>query len=1034
MLNNKKIGIRLIAFVLTLLMAAAMFAGCTDKEAQDAAAIAESKAAAANEAAAAAQAAALSAAAAASDLAAQLDAAKAAAAAAESKAAAASAAAANAQSNLNSVVSGIANQPAQTGDIAQKDYNGATQYVTTTILAELSQLKVKYLTVRYYWYTESNYLKLAKLFDDAYIDIYRATTADGVKGVITKLTTDIAAIPSIATEAEAIQAQIKAFGDVDTSIFTTHEANVTKARSDYSVWLATYRNYFSSNGINVDNYAANKDAIDAYVLKNFGIATTTLRYAESKIATLKTYAGNVSLSAYTAISTIWGATDYNTIKTKSAAIDAAYALYRIFVTANGGDGSPITYKDTSVSPNRVLTGEQFVKQYVLVLYDNWFEQYKTAAVEFVNTLPAFFLNSGVAGGNFAGLDTTYLVVYSNAVTNADYTININGGVEVGSTDQQLLNEFNKIAVLNNAEYLKWTYSGSFKGTLSLDDAYLQVDNYVTKAIVEMAALYYNRIALPKIESDYAALKATVNNATYLNSTNSTYKTYDIAFGNEYVAAVDAYIAAAKKVATKTYDELKAATNIEDLRIFSVSTATNDVVTTYNGAALEAVLKSLNRTIKEAGYSFATAKTTLGELKEFYDFRRSLCDQMDAYITLMDATSDVLVTKINNVITATGGTALTSVSTLKTDNTTVATNFRTAVMALSYNNYSAQTYQAKTSDNKALYYDKAATGTAKTSTSNVARNPLTIKVDKLVVAKDAATTLFGQYADQMFKGLTDLCRTQLNTYIDKSVQLYKTNYASDANVDTLNLKADIENYIAYIKTLSAVNSIGTFDPAAFSLENDAIATGITIDAVAAQGYVIETVKANSEYVLHVKDFTNTAAQVYTGVADLSYTNRADKVLDSYCALTDVYSRLEKVRLLAYYKDQKVVELSNKALGYIGTWDATTGTWKVAPTLSYDYYSSRKVRYLSEVQAVYERLVAAVNAITMLDKDVVEKPVADQYTFAVAKVDAVFNLYDDVTDNKKASESKDDYSFQVAYDRYYATNASGAPIYDWSKYNQ
>ena len=153
-------------------------------------------------------------------------------------------------------------------------------------------------------------------------------------------------------------------------------------------------------------------ALDGYIMNTFNIATSTLRYAESKLDVLKNYANKVADEAYEAVNTILTNPTFADIKTKSAAIEAAYELYKIFVVANGGDDSPIQKKDAD--DKVLLTGEDFVKEYVLVLYDNWLAQYQSQAKAVIDSLPAFFMNNGVAAGEFTGLDTAYLGAYLDA--------------------------------------------------------------------------------------------------------------------------------------------------------------------------------------------------------------------------------------------------------------------------------------------------------------------------------------------------------------------------------------------------------------------------------------------------------------------------------------------------------------------------------------------------------------------------------------------------------------------------------------------
>lgn len=974
MFNNKKLGIRLVAILMTLLMTVAIFAGCNSKQVEADIDAAQSEAEAANAAAAAANAAAQSAADAAAALAAQLAAAQAAADSAKAAADSALKAAQNAQSGVDSIVK--TTEPVDTDSLSQKQQEEVTKYINTTVLGELSQLKVKYLTVHYLWYTEANYSRIAKMFDDAYMDIYRATTIDGVKGVIAKLTTDVAAVANIVSDGEAIQAQIKAFGDVDKDLFTTQEPAVVKARADFNTWLNVYKSYFLANGKDISN----KAAIEDFAYKAFGVATTTLNYAESKIVTLKGYAETVSQEAYDAVIAIWGKTAYDDIKANSAAIEDAYNLYRIFMTANGGDGSLIK----KTVDKKTLTGEQFVKQYVLVLYDNWFAQYLDDAKTVVDSLPFAFPANPI-----------------------------------------VINDLQRIAVLANASFINWTYSGSFKGTLSLEDAYLQVDNCISKAIVDMTVAYYSKADIPEIQDSLTALESDVS--SYLKSTDSIYKTFDIAFGNEYVAAIAAYKAEIAKTSMLTYDALVAKTNIEDLRVLTVSTATKDVVTTVDNAVWTLVQNKRVETIEDAAEYFLNAKAELKELKAFYDFKRALCVRISKLTDTMDAYDDSNVLKLSDVRIALGGVAFTEAEAkaLDTAVSAVATSYRNAVMALKYNDFSAVTYQAKDADGKLLYYSKAAgsTTTNDASVTVVGKYPLNVQVDKLVVAKDKVVSMYGEYSDKMLKIFADLVRTDVNTYVDKCLTEYNTNYPA-STTDTLNLNTDIANYVTYLKAIASLSSIGTFDPASFSLENDAIATGLTSAQIGALGYTVESLK-NNEYLYRVTDFAKTEADVAS-----NYATRFDEKVNQYVNLVksgagNINTGLQNVRLLAYEKDKAILNLNSILASIKGTWDATKGEWAKTPAPTYEYYSSRKDLYLSELDKVYNRLTEAIKKVTMLDEGVTT------LDDAKAIISAISALNNAPQDGKKASESKDDFSFAVAFARYYEIDP--AKTYNWAAYN-
>ncbi len=1025
MLKNKKLAIRLVALVLTLVMAAAMFVGCSSKKLQEELDLAKADAEAAKQAAANAQDAANSAADAASELVKQLEDVQKAAADAIEAAKAAESEAKDAQSKLESVVSGT--KPVDDNNIGEGEWKDATADIAK-ITNELAQLRAKHLTIRYLWYTEANYLRLAQLFEDADADIYRATSPEGLSGVMTKLNADIAAIANIQSDSDPVQAQIQAFGDIDADLFMSHKANVEKARADYKEWLVKYSSYFTANGLDVNDYDNKKGAIDAFVMRTFGLGANNIRYAESKLATLKTYADKVSKDAYDAISAIWGATSYSTIKGRHKVIQAAYELYKRFVVANGGDDTPITFEDKD--NKRVLTGEQFVKQYVLVLYDNWLSLYQSAAKTYIDSLPQFFMNTGDAAGNFAGLDAAYLGIYEADETKVgnDYKVAFGAFAEQGSTNQQLLNEFEKIATLNASEVLKLSYSKDFKGTESLEDAYAKIENAISKALVEMATLYYEKIALVAVKDQVNALKTNV--ATLASSTDTVYKTFDIAYADEYKLAADAAVAAIEKIRPNTYAALVADKTIKlgELTTFVKTVDANGELDftsagTYSGAALEAILKDMNAAVKKATASYAEIKAELADSIAFYEFRKDLVTQLNAYVATMDAEGDAIFTNIDAVRGSSNKVTKAEAEALGKANTTTLDAYRSAVMALKYDDFAAATYQGSTGK-KSLYYNAAATDTAKTTETAKDNKALTIQVDKIVVAKNAAVKMYGEHANQMFEKLLDLCRTQATTLINNSVESYRTNYAGDATIDTLNLKAEVENYITYLNGLIALKSVDTFKLTNFSLADNTIKAGVTLDAL---GYKLEVIKANSEYLLHVADYevvaniTNTGDNSYLTLSVAQVTSFRDRAINSYKSLEDV-------RHLAYYKDNAILTLKDNKNSFVGVYDSKTDSLiDVRDGYEYNYYSSRKVMYLAALEDVYNRVVAEINKITLPNS-------SHTLTTAQGKVDTIRDYHDDLQDNKKKADSNDDLSFAVAYYRYYKTKYEvGEDPYDWAKYN-
>jgi hypothetical protein len=1044
MLRNKKNGIKLFALILVLLMTASVFAGCNNKALQEAIDAAKDQADAANQAAANAQAAADAAQQLADDLKNQLD-------SANDEIDKQKDANDKLQEELDKAkdeIESIKNEPDPDipDGIDPGDWDDISDLISASVLEELTQMKVKYTVQRQLWYTEDNYLKLYKLFDDAYTSLYRATTAEGVNQVLAKIADEAAKVPSIMNEAEAVQAVIRSFGDVDTQLFTAHEEIVEKAREDYIAWLTTYSKYFTSVGYSVDNYLsetvspADVSALDGHVMNTFNIATSTLRYAESKLRVLKNYAARVATDAYDAIQAIMTDPTFTNIKGEYDDIEQAFELYKIFMIANGGDDSPIQKKDTN---NKVLlTGEEFVKNYVLVLYDNWFHQYQSRAKALIDSLPTFFMNNGATPSEFNGLDTTYLGAYLDAELLDDYTVDYKTLTESYSTDQQLLNEFERIATLNNAEFLKLTFSGDFKGTLNIDEAYDQVDAAVAKAVADMAQLYYNEIVAPDLEAKVSSFKAKAN--AYLNSTDAdaVYKNLDKTFGNAVVSKVDTYFAGLAQFKVPTYAQID---DIDDLKVFNRNVVGGDVSLTLNTnpdtSAFIAVLKALNKTVKEVADYYVGANEELDELIAFHDFKKALSKEIKTYADLIGNTAGTIVTKANEVRTKQGAAALTTAekNTYNTAIASLATSARDAIMALDYNTYAETTYQAQSTGKKPLYYQKKAAAEAtltETATSNVA---LTIVVDKLVVAKDAAVDAAKQYADQMFNTMVNLFRTQVVAHINAAKAAY-AGYLDDS--DSLSLATDINSCITTLTAIAEVNAITDFKNDSFSNKNNQIniTTYANIAALTAGGtnYYLETVGTN-QYLVHIRgtDYTTvdkiisdaTETSSYAKLADTKFNEVRKVVLDDTDAASygGAFERLENARQLAFYKDEIILDLGDARDEVKGVWNASTGQFTTNPKYEYNYASSRTARYLQEVDAAYERLVAEVKKITITTSGV-----AGSYVNGKAKVDAIYALRFADQDNQKAATSKDDLSFKVAYDRYYATSEDGTPVYNWATY--
>ena len=1070
MLTNKKTSIRLLALVMALLMTVAVFVGCTDNSA------AEAEIQAAKDAAAAAQAAADAAKAQAESIKAQLE-------AAQKAAEEAQKAAQEAQKDVDSYHDGKETEKAP--DAIEKDpYDAATNYVTESILAEFSALKVQYLNIQQTWYTDDNYIKLAKIFDDASVALYRATTKEGVENVLTKLSADAAAIANIYTDAEAVQALIVALGNVDTDVTLNSADKVTAAENAYLNWVEDYAKYFATQGINVAYYeknAAVADQVDDIAEDAFAIAVPTIAYAQNKILLLTHLAEEVSDVVFWAVmvnqngpyntDSAWFADRYEELAGVGAieGIVSAYELYKTFVVLNGGDETPIKDSEYINGARYSLTGEEFVKEYVNIIFTAWLQQYQTAVKTLINGLPAFFMESYAAGtvelplyltADLTGLDLAYLGTYQYATFGANTELGDFAGSEYdGQTasvadgnwytklniydaegnSEKFRNELEYVATKYNAEILKLDYMKDFKGKLSLEDAFRQIDASAEKAIVEMAQSYYTQVIVAyetnELNAKVAALVGVYNAALAAADADlaAALKSYVDTFSTEIVKIADDAKAYMDTVKIPTYDELnsrwnsnKALYNIDNLDLFTINDYVADgfvyitLNVTDNGLSpVHLILKGIKDTnaamYKKLGNDFYNK---LAKEVQFFTFKMNLAAEL---LTVVDNfTNTAALNTANAIFTGAGAKTIKNTDAAWKDyvaaQDALLADAVKSIMDLDYDSFKSVTNAAVSETGKTLYHNSGKVTTDKKTALNVV-------TDKLVVAKDAAVAAFATASDKYFTNYIDLFRAAINADFDQAIEAYNKNYADDK--DSVNLMTDINAYVEYLKSLTTATSVPTFKTSAFRLGNKL--TYVKNKTVAS--YASELGYVNASNTLHVVNYAG------ADVVSADYNTKANAaiaaLLDLVAGTETAYRKLEKVRLLAYYKDDAMVAVDETLKDYKGEWDAEKNAWTDAPALMYDIKAARTAKYLAELDATAARVKEAIKNISLLS----ENANGDKYTYANAV--AVVDAYLAATTTATSTADPDakwihDFSFVTTYDRYYRTNDDGSTFYDWDWY--
>ncbi|MBQ9080034.1 MAG: hypothetical protein IJY27_03075 [Clostridia bacterium] len=684
MLTNKKTYIRLIAVVMALMMTVAVFAGCNNQAVKDAQASAD----AANQAAADVQKAADSIAQAAADLKNQLEEANQRLDEQKDQLDSMAQDAADAHDRIDSYHGNTTAAPETSAPIIENDWINDTA-TGKTLYERLSALQNDYLTVKKQWYTAENYAKVKTIFDKASYEFMRATDTAGLEQIIAEASAAAAAVDSIATDAAKIQAMIEGFGDVYTELFTSHEPKVVAAREAFDAWVEKYEEssfapyglyvYYDEDGnvsyiVNEENDYANRaklicggewnddktEVIGGVIKLSIKSGYNGLIAAETKIAQLKddaenaikamlkielTVAGCANPDAiinvlyaegstqndinkmvdqyklFKAIITKNGIT-YADAKANAEAIEAAYTQYRIFWNANGGDDTPISAVDSAT----LLTGEEFVKLYVLELYNGQLNEYQNLVEDYLNTyIVEYFMNTNNTSALKAANPALakYLAGFTTPAVNYNdngewYVKSVGGDITFGvdaSSDvvtvygtgatvdptftadgAKIKKDFTKVVVSTINQIVALEYDKDFKGNKSLADAFLEIDQILVKAIAELAQVYYDDVVAVYMVDQLDQYEETLKNA-YANDdgvaptgANVTYKytakadrhdAYYYDYDNAFYNNMTKLIADAKKSVqafkVTTYDALntienkdEGIKNIKDQKLFTVT--------------------------------------------------------------------------------------------------------------------------------------------------------------------------------------------------------------------------------------------------------------------------------------------------------------------------------------------------------------------------------------------------------------------------------------------------------------------------------
>ncbi len=404
------------------------------------------------------------------------------------------------------------------------------------------------------------------------------------------------------------------------------------------------------------------------------------------------------------------------------------------------------------------------------------------------------------------------------------------------------------------------------------------------------------------------------------------------------------------------------------------------------------------------------------------------------------------------------------------------DYNTCEAKYAFEQYRAQ-YKNVNGETKDLYYnvvDWKITKDAKNSDGkdNAAMN---IIVDREVVAANDLINTFNTAASASIKAFADLVRKQVQTKVADGIELYKTNYSfGDKDPVGVYLEKDMAEYVAYLDGLTNLASVASFSTIPFTVAGELLANdanGSDADDYEDIENVLVDTKYTSQYIFNAEgkkiahlnhivldvdkvDVDNVIGTETTPVDGGWYYALANADLAQYLAMADgrAYKGLEDVRKLAYLKDDLIngigeVKVEDKyndgtadqtfsktfakslksiMAGFTGYIDAETGALMgVDADYKYQLGTARTELYLIRLNETYDRIVAAIDAVTLLSGDNKDVDSYKALQNAVADIEAIMTQATNATAQYKASA--DDYSLAIAYNRYYLEE------YDWSKFD-
>lgn len=343
----------------------------------------------------------------------------------------------------------------------------------TAVVTAFAELKHEYTYTNEGLYLSKNYAELVVLFDKAAVELQNCMTVKAAESVLATLKVEAAAVESVQTRANEVQALVAALGDIESEVFTTQLEKITAAEKALEKFQKDYEKNANLAKVTKDTIktaelakaAAKVEVLEAYIASDLQNYMSIINKADPKVK----YDAADDLDVVVADDL-----------TYQDVIDRAYYNYRVLAIVNGGDVAaadlPIDWKYLDKDGKEVdedetwktkepiawFTVESLVNDYILPTLDAEFEIAKAKAVIDLA----------------ADLDQeTYTVIATAKGVNANYVAEWS---DVEDIFEDAVDAFEE-------EIAGLTFVGDYKGNVVFTKAVADLYTTYAKAYVEAVA-------------------------------------------------------------------------------------------------------------------------------------------------------------------------------------------------------------------------------------------------------------------------------------------------------------------------------------------------------------------------------------------------------------------------------------------------------------------------------------------------------------------------------------------------------------------